>query len=97
MIGAPPFILNQHKINTMKITINKNQARINFNTHVHTIISIAKEKAKNGYTTFYYPRPKNQGISSFKLIDTVEKETESTVYGGYKCMGTDDIRFTIRD
>lgn len=81
----------------MKITINKNQERINFKTHVWTIITIAKEKAKNGYHNFYYPIPKNQGICHWELIKKVEEETEDTVYVGHKSVSDGAIRFTIRD
>lgn len=81
----------------MKITINKNQQEMNFKTHVGTIILIAKQKAKNGIERFYYPIPRNQGIDSCTLINAVEKETEDTVYGGYKCIKDGQIKFTIRD
>ena len=80
----------------MKITINKNQEEINFRTHVGTIIMIAKEKAKNGYHHFYYPIPRNQGVSHWELIRKVEEETEETVYAGHKSVSDGTIRFTIR-
>ena len=80
----------------MKITINKNQEKLNFKKHVGTIIMIAKQKAKNGYHSFYYPIPRNQGIHCQHLIDAVELETEETVYGGYRCVKDDNILFTIR-
>lgn len=80
----------------MKITINKNQERINFRTHVDNIITIAKKEAEFGSHHFYYHVPRNQGIRIWKLIETVEQETENTVYGGYKCIKGDEIRFTIR-
>lgn len=80
----------------MKITINKNAEKINFKTHVGTIIMIAKEKAKNGYHNFNYPIPRNQGICHWELIRKVEEETEETVYAGHKSVSDGTIRFTIR-
>lgn len=81
----------------MKIQVNKNQQAINFKTHVGTIIEIAKQRAKSGYNSFSYPIPRNQGISSYDLIDRVEKETEDSVYGGCKCIKDGYINFSIRD
>ena len=81
----------------MKVKINKNQQNLNFNKHVWTIIEIAKQKAKIGMTGFNYPIPRNQGISAYTLIDAVEKETEQSVYGGFKCISNGVIKFSIRD
>lgn len=80
----------------MKIIVNNNQRRINFKTHVGTIIMIAKQKAEAGITSFYYPIPRYQGIDTRELIDTVEEETEETVYGGYKCIRDGLIKFSIK-
>ncbi len=80
----------------MKITINKNQQEINFKKHVWTIIEIAKQKAENGIERFYYPKPINQGIDTYTLIDAVEKETEQSVYGGYRCIKDGQIKFSIQ-
>lgn len=80
----------------MKIQVNKNQQEINFKNHVWTIINIAKQKAKNGIKSFSYTTPRNQGISSFSLINAVEKKTEETVYGGYRCVKDGVIIFSIR-
>jgi hypothetical protein len=79
----------------MKITINKNQRKINFKKHVWTIIEIAKQKAEIGIERFYYPIPRNQGIDSYSLIEEVEKQTEDSVYGGYKCIKDGQIKFSI--
>jgi len=81
----------------MRVKVNKNQQAINFKTHVGTIITIAQQKAKGGYTAFNYPIPRNQGINTYSLIEAVEKETEDSVYGGYKCIKDGSIRFSIRD
>jgi len=78
----------------MKIEINKNQQENNFKQHVWTIIEIARQKAKIGINGFYYPIPRNQGFSHWGLIDKVEEETESSVYGDYK---DGRIKFSIRD
>ena len=81
----------------MKIAVNKNQQRINFKTHVGTIITIAQQVAEQGKTSFYYPIPRNQGISTYNLIEEVEKETENTVYGGYGCIKDEVIKFSIKN
>lgn len=81
----------------MKIQVNKNQQKINFKTHVGNIIEIAQQKAKDGYNSFWYPIPRNQGIHTRHLIDAVEDETEDTVYGGYGCIRDGSINFSIRD
>jgi hypothetical protein len=81
----------------MKIQVNKNQQAINFKTHVGTIIEIARQKAQNGITRFAYPKPTNQGIDTYSLIEAVEDETEESVYGGYKCIKDGYINFSIRD
>jgi len=81
----------------MKIQVNKNQQEINFKSHVCVIITIAMKKAREGYNRFSYPIPRNQGISSYDLIDRVEKETHDSVYGGYKCIKDEHINFSIRD
>ena len=80
----------------MKIEVNKNQQRINKRTHINTIITIAKQKAKAGIERFSYPIPRNIDMSAYELIDEVEKETEETVYGGHKCIQDGTIKFTIR-
>jgi hypothetical protein len=80
----------------MKIQVNKNQQKINLKTHLGTIITIAMQKAREGYNSFYYPIPLNQGISLYELIGRVEKETEDSVYGGHKCIKDGYINFSIR-
>jgi hypothetical protein len=81
----------------MKIQVNKNQQAINFKTHIGTIITIAQQTAQAGRNGFKYPIPRKQGISSYDLIDEVEKQTEDTVYGGYRCIKDGYINFSIRD
>ena len=81
----------------MKIKINKNQQNLNFDKHVWTIIEISKQTANKGMNGFNYNIPRNQGISAHTLIDAVEKETEQSVYGGYKCISNGVIKFSIRD
>ena len=81
----------------MKVIINKNQQKINFKTHVWTIIEIAKQTANKGMNGFNYIIPRNQGINVYSLINEVEKETEQTIYGGHKCVSDGVIKFSIRD
>ena len=80
----------------MKITVSKNQQDNNFKAHVESIITIAKRAAEAGIDRFTYPRPKGQGVDSYSLVDAIEKETEETVYGGYKCISNGQIKFSIR-
>lgn len=85
----------------MKIQVNKNQQKINFKTHIGTIITIAQQKAKEGLNSFSYPIPRNQGISHWEIISKVEEETENSVYGGHKCVWPEPsyirVKFSIRD
>jgi len=78
----------------MKITINKNQQRINFNTHVRDIISIAKQTAEEGRERFNYATPRGLGFGSYELITEVEKQTEESVYGSHR---DGVIKFAIRN
>ena len=68
----------------MEITINKNQQRINFKTHVGNIITIAQQTAKQGVTRFNYDVPRGLGFGCYELIREVEKQTEESVYGSHK-------------
>jgi hypothetical protein len=65
----------------MKIRINKNQQRINFNTHVGTIITIAQQTAEQGREWFNYPISRGLGFNGNDLVDEVENRTEQSVYG----------------
>ena len=78
----------------MKITINKNQQRINFNTHVGTIITIAQQTAQKGVTNFNYNVPRGLGFGCYELIREVEKQTDDSVCGSHS-NGT--INFCIRN
>jgi len=78
----------------MKITINKNQQKLNFNTHVENIITIAKQTAQEGRERFTYPYPKGLGFGGYELINEVEKQTDESVYGTHR---DGVIRFAIRD
>jgi hypothetical protein len=78
----------------MKVIINKNQQKINFQKHIGAIVTIAQKKAEAGYDRFSYPIPYNQGINTDYLINAVEKETEQSVYGS---VANGIIKFKIRD
>ncbi len=78
----------------MKITINKNQQRINFKTHVGNIITIAQQTAEQGRERFNYATPRGLGFGSYELIAEVEKQTEDSVYGSHK---DGVIKFAIRN
>jgi hypothetical protein len=90
-------INNTKIIKKMIIKVNKNQQQIEFRKHIWTIIEIAKQKADNGINQFYYSCPKGYGFDTWKVIEEVEKLTEESVYGGYKCVKGDGlVRFSIR-
>ncbi len=79
----------------MKITVNKNQQKINFNTHVGNIITIAQQAAEQGRDTFTYHFPKGLGFGYFELKLEVEKQTENSVFC-YEIRGR-NINFCIRN
>lgn len=64
----------------MKITVNKNQQKINLNTHVANIITIAQQTAEQGGDTFTYHFPKGLGFDVFELGIEVRKQTEDSVF-----------------
>jgi len=64
----------------MKITVNKNQQKINLNTHVANIITIAQQTAEKGGDTFTYHFPRGLGFDVFELGFEVRKQTEDSVF-----------------
>ena len=62
----------------------------------NTII-MAKDVARRGRDRFRMTYPRNIGVGPLELMAMVEKETNNTVYGGYKCIDDDCITFNIRD
>lgn len=80
----------------MKIIVNKVALENNFKKHIQSILEMAQKTADNGRTAFYYPAPREQGIDTMHLIQEIEKETEGSVYGGYKCIKDGEIRFSIQ-
>jgi hypothetical protein len=78
----------------MKITINKSQQEINFNTHIETIIMRAQQTAQKGMTSFKYDVPRGLGFGCNELINEVVKQTDDSVCGSHS-YGT--INFCIRN
>ena len=70
----------------MKITINKNQQKINFNTHTENIITIAQQTAEKGGKYFSYHVPDGLGFGPYELIREVEKLTENSVCASHRDM-----------
>ena len=68
----------------MKITVNKNQQKINFNTHVANIITIAQQTAEKGGKNFNYHVPSGLGFGSYELIREVKKLTEDSVDASHR-------------
>jgi len=83
----------------MKITVNKNQQKINFNTHVGTIIMIAQQTAQKGITNFNYDVPRGLGFGCIELIREVKKQTDDSVFGGIRrcSYSKETINFCIRN
>lgn len=81
----------------MEIRVNKTKQDQIHKEIVKEILLTAQEYANNGIDRFYYNIPTGIGLSTHALIDMVEKATNDTVYGGYKCVHGKEIKFTIRD
>lgn len=81
----------------MEIRVNKTKQEQTHKKLVEQILSTAREFANNGIDRFYYNLPEGIGLTTYQLIDMVEKATNETVYGGYKCVNGRQIKFTIRD
>lgn len=81
----------------MEIKVNKTKQEQIHKEIVKEILLTAQECASNGIDRFYYNLPIGVGLTTYQLIDMVEKATNETVYGGYKCVIGREIKFTIRD
>jgi len=63
----------------MKIEINKNQQRTNYEDHVSSVIRTAKTIADLGQSKFEYFKPKDTGRRWEDLVESVKETTEGTV------------------
>ena len=80
----------------MKIKVNKDAQRKKLIDTTNIVVLIAEDCARRGLEKFNYEYPKGYGFNAHQLIEQVEKQTENTVYAGYKSVSNGKIRFTIR-
>jgi hypothetical protein len=79
-----------------EIRVNKQAQKMLHEEEVQKVIREAITFANAGHHFFYHTKPIGIGLSSRDLIEMVEKETNETVYGGYKCVSGNEIKFSIR-
>ena len=79
----------------MKIKVNKDAQRRKLTDTANIVVMMAEDCARRGLERFYYEYPKGYGFNAHQLIEQVEKQTENTVYAGYKSVSDGRIRFTI--
>lgn len=81
----------------MKIKINKTAQEKLHQEELQEVLSMAEFAANSGKQSFYHTKHRDTGLSTHELIAMVEKETDDSVYVGYKGIDNGSIRFTIRD
>lgn len=81
----------------MKIQINKNAQEKLHQEELQEVLSMAEFAANTGKESFYHTKHRDTGLSTHELIDMVEKETNNSVFVGYKGINNGSIKFTIRD
>ena len=80
----------------MKIKVNKDAQSRKLIDTVNLVVILAEDCASRGLEKFNYEYPKGYGFDAQQLINQVEKQTEGTVYAGYKSVGNGVIKFTIK-
>jgi hypothetical protein len=80
----------------MEIKVNKQAQEQLHKQELEQVLNYAQSVANQGKEYFYHTKHKANGLSSWTLIEMVEKATNSTVYGGSKCISGDSIRFSIK-
>jgi hypothetical protein len=80
----------------MKIKVNKDAQRRKLIDTANIVVIMAEDCALRGLERFNYEYPKGYGFDAQQLINQVEKQTENTVYAGYKSVSNGKIKFTIR-
>lgn len=81
----------------MKIKVNKNAQEELHKKELQQVLNYAQSVANEGKEYFYHTKHRANGLSSYKLIEMVEEATNCTVYGGYKCISDDLIKFSIKN
>lgn len=81
----------------MKIEINKNAQEKLHQEELQKVLHMAESVANTGKESFYHTKHRGTGLSVHKLIAMVEKETNNSVFVGYKGIDNGSIRFIIRN
>ena len=80
----------------IEVKVNKSAREKEARDFVNNTILMAQDVAKRGVNKFRMQYPRNIGFGAFELIKMVEKETNNTVYAGYKAISDGVITFNIR-
>lgn len=81
----------------MEIRVNKDAQEKLQQEELQSVLNYAQSVANRGKEYFYHTKHKANGLSSWGLIQMVEEATNGTVYGGYKCISDDSIKFSIKN
>ena len=81
----------------MEIKINKNAQKKLHQQELQEVLSMAEFAANERKESFYHRKHRGTGLSTHELIEMVEKETNDSVFVGYKGIQDGSIKFTIRD
>ena len=80
----------------IEVRVNKSARQKQVRDFLNNTIIMAQDVADRGRDKFRMRYPRNIGLGPHELMDMVEKETNNTVYGGYKCITDGFITFNIR-
>jgi hypothetical protein len=80
----------------MEIKVNKQAQEQLHEEELKQVLTYAQSVANEGKEYFYHFKHRGTGLSSWELIQMVEKATNGTVYGGYKCISDGSIKFSIK-
>jgi hypothetical protein len=81
----------------MEIKVNTTKQKQLQVEEIKIILAKAKLTAEEGKNKFYHTLSEGIGMAPFEVISEIEKKTNETVYGGYKCVSGKEIRFSILD
>ena len=81
----------------IEIKVNKSAREKQARDFLNNTIIMAQDVADRGMNKFRMQYPRNIGLGPHELMDMVEKETNNTVYGGYKCITDGFITVNIRN
>jgi len=79
----------------MKIVVSKQSIEKAMQTKVNAAISVAKDCAKRGITSFNIAIPEGAGYTHYDFITEVERLTGKTVFAGTRSVSRNSIKFSI--